>query len=82
MVKIMKKDKAKISSKIYSLGSNIGLELNEIDNAKKTARTAIAFCIIAGIFSLIGLFSSRLDAVGLWYVGTSIKDFGMLSNFL
>jgi len=78
----MKKDKARIRSKIYNLGSNIGLEVNEIDNAKKTARTAIAFCVIAGIFAIIGLFSSRLEAVGLWYVGASIKDFGMLSNFL
>ena len=82
MVKTMKKDKAKIRSKIYNLGKNIGLEVNEIDKAKKTAKTVIAFCVIAGVFALMGLFSSRLEAVGLWYVGVSIKDFGMLSNFL
>ena len=71
----------KINSKLYELGTNVGLNKSEVDNAKKTLKTIVSICIIAGIFGLIGYFSSRLDAVGLWYIGVSIKDFGILSNF-
>ena len=70
-----------INSKLYDLGRNVGLKKVEVDNAKKTLKTIVSICIIAGLFGLIGYFSSRLDAVGLWYIGVSIKDFGILSNF-
>ena len=78
----MKKNRTEIRSKLYDLGQNIGLEKTEVDNAKRTAKTIISLCVITGIFALIGIFTSRLDAVGLWYAGVSIKDFGMLNNFL
>ena len=78
----MKNNRTEIRSKLYDLGHNIGLNHSEVDNAKKTAKTIIGICVIAGIFALIGIFTSRLDAVGLWYSGVSIKDFGMLNNFL
>ena len=78
----MKNNRTEIRSKLYDLGQNIGLNQSEVDNAKKTAKTIIGLCIIAGIFALIGIFSSRLDAVGLWYSPVSIKDFNLLSNFL
>jgi len=77
----MIRDKAKINKKLYELGKTIGLEEIEINHAKRTAKTIVSVCIIAGIFGLIGFFSSRLDAVGLWYVGVSIKDFNLFSNF-
>ena len=78
----MEKDNDKIKTKLYELGNIVGLKESEVDNAKKTAKTVISICILAGVFALIGLFSSRLDSIGLWYVGVSIKDFGTLSNFL
>jgi len=78
----MKRDHTKIKAKLYELGKTVGLETSEIDKAKRTTRTIVSICIVAGIFALIGIFTSRLDAVGLWYVGVSIKDFGLLSNFL
>lgn len=77
----MNQNKVKINSKLYELGKAIGLKEKEIDGAKRTAKTIVSMCIIAGIFGVIGLFSSRLDATGLWYVGVSIKDFNMLGNF-
>lgn len=78
----MKRDSAKIEAKLHEFGKIIGLEESEIESAKRTGKTIMSMCIIAGIFALIGIFSSRLDAVGLWYVGVSIKDFSLLSNFL
>ena len=78
----MNKNKIKLKSKLYYLGENIGLGISEVDDAKKTAKTIIGFFIVAGIFSLIGMFSSRLESAGLWYTSVSIKDFGILSNFL
>ena len=78
----MKNNRTEIRSKLYDLGQSIGLNQSEVDNAKKTAKTIISLCVITGIFALIGIFTSRLDAVGLWYSGVSIKDFGLFSNFL
>lgn len=77
----MMRDKIKMRETLYELGKSVGLEESEIDQAKRTAKTIVSVCIIAGIFGLLGFFSSRLDAVGLWYTGISIRDFGMLGNF-
>ena len=77
----MKKNRIKIKEKLYKLGRTVGLEANEIDYAKITIKSKIFTLTIAIIFSLIGLFSSRLETVGLWYTVVSIKDFGLLSSF-
>lgn len=77
----MKRKSAKIRAKLYELGKTIGLEESEIDHAKRTAKTILSMCLIVGIFALIGIFSSRLEAVGLWYGGASIKDFQIDFNF-
>lgn len=77
---IMKRDSAKIKTKLYDLGKTVGLESCEIDQAKKTAMTIVSTGFIAGFFAIIGI-SSRLEAVGLWYIAVSIKDFGLFSNF-
>ncbi len=77
----MKKNRKEIKEKLYKLGKTVGLEASEIDYAKITIKSKIFTLIFAGIFSLIGIFSSRLDAVGLWYIAVSIKDFGLLSSF-
>ena len=75
------KRKHKTKTKLYEFGKTIGLEENEIDNAKRMARTVVSMCIIAGIFALVGIFSTRLEAVGMWYGGVSIKDFYLFSGY-
>jgi hypothetical protein len=77
----MTHDKAKINAKLYELGTAIGLGESEIYRAKRTAKTIVSMGIMAVIFGLIGFLSSRLDAVGLWYVAVSAKDFSFLNNF-
>ncbi len=77
----MKRNRIEIKEKLYKLGRTVGLEANEIDYAKITIKSKIFTLTIAIIFSLIGLFSSRLETVGLWYTVVSIKDFGLLSSF-
>ena len=77
----MRRNSTKIKAKLHELGETIGLEASEVDHAKRTAKAIMNMCIIAGIFALIGIFSSRLEAVGLWYGGASIKDFQIDFNF-
>jgi len=77
----MKRNTIEIKEKLYKLGRTVGLEASEINYAKITIKSKIFTLTIAIIFSLIGLFSSRLETVGLWYTVVSIKDFGLLSSF-
>jgi len=70
-----------MKQKFYEIGNMICLDANEVNKSKRTAKTILSMCIIAGIFGLIGLLSSRLDAVGLWYGGVSIKDFFVFNRF-
>lgn len=68
-------------AKLFELGKLVGLEESEIDQAKRTTKTVIRTCIIAGVIALIGIFTiSRLEAVGLWYIPPSIKDFSFFSR--
>lgn len=76
----MKRNRIEIKEKLYKLGRTVGLEANEIDYAKITIKSKIFTLTIAIIFSIICLFSSRLETVGLWYTVVSIKDFGLLSS--
>jgi hypothetical protein len=73
--------KTKMKQKFYEIGNIISLDANEVNKSKRTAKTIVCMCIIAGIFGLIGFLSSRLDAVGLWYSGVSIKDFFVFHRF-
>lgn len=77
----MKKHNRKTREKLYEFGKTIGLDAVEIEHAKRTAKTIVGICIIAGIFTLIGIFSSRLEAIGQWYSSASIKDFHFLGRF-
>ena len=70
-----------MKQKFYEFGNMIGLDANEVNNSKRTVKTILSMCIIAGIFGLIGFFSSRLEAVGQWYAGASIKDFFIFNRF-
>jgi len=53
------------------------VKIKEINHSKRMTKTIVSMCIIAGAFALIGLFSSRLEAVGQWYAAASIQDFYM-----
>ena len=77
----MKKYGKKAKEKLYELGKTIGLDASDVKNAKRTAKTIISICMIAGIIALIGIFSKRLEAVGQWYGVVSIKDFQFLVRF-
>ena len=68
-------------TQLYKFGKIVGLEKVEIDRAKKTLMNKIPLGVIVGVFTFIGFFSSRLEAIGLWYVGASIRDFGLFNNF-
>ena len=78
----MNRNSTKIREKLYEFGKTIGLEENEIGQAKRMTKTVVYMCIMAGVFTLIGIFSSRLLTVGAWYAGASIKDFFIFSRFL
>jgi len=77
----MNRNSTKIRGKLYEFGKTIGLEESEIDHAKRMMKPMLSMLIMAGIFALIGIFSSRLEAVGQWYGGASIKDFQIFSRF-
>ena len=71
-----------VNVKLQELGTTLGLNQNDINKAKKTTRSILTMFIIAGILTLIGkIITSQLDAVGLYYVGVSIRDFGILTRF-
>jgi hypothetical protein len=74
--------KKRLNTKLQQMGQMLGLEDNEIDNAKRTAKSMLSIAIAAAIVILIGkIATTQLDAVGLYYTGVSIKDFGLLSRF-
>jgi len=77
----MKKYGNNAKEKLYEFGTTIGLDVSDVNNAKRTAKTIVSICIIAGIIALIGIFSKRLEAVGQWYGVVSIKDFQFLGRF-
>ena len=64
------------------MGQTLGLTDNDIANAKRTARSMLGITLAATVVIIIGkIITSQLDAVGLYYTGVSIKDFGLLSRF-
>lgn len=64
------------------MGQTLGLTDNDITNAKRTARSMLGITLAAIVVIIIGkIITSQLDAVGLYYTGVSIKDFGLLSRF-
>jgi len=73
--------KQEVRTQLYRLGKTVGLEKDEIDRAKKTVMSRIPLGVIVGVFAFIGFFSSRLEAIGLWYISASFRDFGLFNNF-
>jgi hypothetical protein len=71
----------KINNKLQQLGQTLGLNDNEISSAKRTATNMLTIAIAAAIVMLIGRIAlKQLDAIGMFYTGVSIKDFGLLSR--
>jgi uncharacterized protein YbcC (UPF0753/DUF2309 family) len=78
----MNAKKQHITTTLQQMGQTLGLTDNDITNAKRTARSMLGITLAAIVVIIIGkIITSQLDAVGLYYTGVSIKDFGLLSRF-
>jgi hypothetical protein len=78
----MNRKKQHFTTTLQQMGQTLGLTDNDITNAKRTARSMLGVTLAAIVVIIIGkIITSQLDAVGLYYTGVSIKDFGLLSRF-
>jgi hypothetical protein len=78
----MNTKKQHLTTTLQQMGQTLGLTDNDITNAKRTARSMLGITLAAIVVIIIGkIITSQLDAVGLYYTGVSIKDFGLLSRF-
>jgi hypothetical protein len=74
--------KKTINTTLQELGHTLGLNDNDIINAKRTAKSILSIAIAASIIVIIGKITiTQLDAIGNYYTGVSIRDFGLLSRF-
>jgi hypothetical protein len=74
--------KKHLNTKLQQMGQMLGLDDNDIDKAKRTTMSVLGIAVAAAIIILIGkIATTQLDAVGLYYTGVSIKDFGLLTRF-
>jgi len=71
----------KMKEKLKEFGKTIELDDSDIYHSKRMMKTLVCMGIIIATFTLIGLFSSRLEAIGQWYAGVSIRDFYMFRGF-
>jgi hypothetical protein len=78
----MNKRKKHLNTTLQHMGQTLGLDDSDIANAKRTAISMLSIAIAATIAILIGrITTTQLDAVGQYYTGVCIKDFGLLSRF-
>ena len=78
----MNKTNQHLTTTLQHMGQTLGLSDRDIANAKRTARSMLGITIAAALVIIIGkIVTSQLDAIGLYYTGVSIKDFGLLSRF-
>jgi hypothetical protein len=78
----MSKRKKHLNTTLQHMGQTLGLDDSDIANAKRTAISMLSIAIAATIAILIGrITTTQLDAVGQYYTGVCIKDFGLLSRF-
>ena len=74
--------KKHLTTTLQHMGQTLGLTDSDITNAKRTAGSMLGITIAAAVVILIGkIVTSQLDAVGSYYTGVCIKDFGLLSRF-
>jgi hypothetical protein len=78
----MNKRNKHLTTTLQHMGQTLGLTDSDITNAKRTARSMLGIMIAAAVVIFIGkIVTSQLDAIGQYYTGISIKDFGLLSRF-
>lgn len=78
----MNKRKKHLNATLQRMGQTLGLDDSDIASAKRTARSMLGIAIAAAVVILIGkIATTQLDAVGQYYTGVCIKDFGLLSRF-
>lgn len=78
----MNKRKKHLNTTLQHMGQTLGLDDSDIANAKRTKISMLSIAIAAAIIILIGrIRTTQLDAVGQYYTGVCIKDFGLLSRF-
>ncbi|HVQ01289.1 MAG TPA: hypothetical protein VMT57_07225 [Candidatus Thermoplasmatota archaeon] len=74
--------KKHLDTTLHHMGHTLGLDDTEIANAKRTALSMLGIAVAAAVVIVIGkIATSQLDAVGQYYTGVCIKDFGLLSRF-
>jgi hypothetical protein len=77
----MNKRKKHLNATLQRMGQTLGLDDSDIASAKRTARSMLGIAIAAAVVILIGkIATTQLDAVGQYYTGVCIKDFGLLSR--
>jgi hypothetical protein len=78
----MNTKKQYLTTLLQHMGQRLELTDNDITNAKRTARSMLGIALATTVVIIIGkIITSQLDAVGLYYTGVSIRDFGLLSRF-
>ena len=78
----MNQKKKQLTTTLQKIGQKLEMTDQDVALATKTARSMIGMTIAAAIVLLIGkIITTQLDAIGLYYVGVSISDFGLLSRF-
>lgn len=78
----MIRKKEKINAKLKKLGEMLDLEDIDITRAKITMKSILSVAILSAIVLIIGKFTvTQLDAIGLYYIGVSIRDFNLFSGF-
>jgi len=78
----MNREKKKISAKIQKLGKTLGLDDSDIARAKINIRSTFCVAVLSAAVILIGMFAiTQLNAVGLYYIGVSVRDFSLFGRF-
>lgn len=71
-----------LDTTLQRMGQTLGLDDTDIASAKRTAISMLGIAIAAAVVIIIGkIATTQLDAVGQYYTGVCIKDFGLLSRF-
>ena len=78
----MNKKKKQLTTMLQKMGQTLEITDQDIAQATRTARSMLGVTIAAAIVLFIGkIVTTQLDAIGLYYIGVSISDFGLLSRF-
>jgi hypothetical protein len=74
--------KKHLNATLHQMGHKLGLDDSDIASAKRTAVSMLGIAITTAVVIIIGkIATTQLDAVGQYYTGVCIKDFGLFSRF-